>query len=630
VLRLTLTHLTFVGASVPPASIEFGPQFTLVRGPSDTGKSFVVNAIDFMLGGSNLNEIPERDGYSTVLLGLRLADDQDVTLSRPVTGGAVGLYLSNVRTLPLPVPDELLAAKHNPRSDKNLSRYLLKQVGLDEKRVRRNARNATDTLSFRNLAHLCLVDETQMQAETPPALTGQYTTRTKEISVFKLLLQTEDDSHLIEEEEKQEKSRLDGARVEVIDRLLAELEAELSETPEVSELTDQLARLNGSIEQRSGAVSGLTNERNGVTERLRGAQDEFNAARTKLSEIAALQGRFGLLQMQYESDLRRLATIDEAGNLLDYFTPGVCAFCGAEPEHQHYNLECEGDETALHASIDAETAKTAVLRDDLLLTLNDLASRRTEVLNAGGAARDQVRELEANLQELDRQLAPQNNDLRDLLTIRRDVEKSLGLYERVADLQRMRNQIEDDVATDTKVVSVGISLAAIREFSGELSKRLKAWGYPEADSVRYDRTEQDIQAGDQFRSSHGKGVRAILHAGFTLGLAQYCFDREIAHPGFIILDSPLVTYRPPDSTDTDVPVLDNSLPKGVVEAFYRDVQMHFDGQIIVMENLDPTEALHADSVDIPFTHRRDVGRYGFFPIDVGHQRMLDAAEAPSE
>jgi hypothetical protein len=306
----------------------------------------------------------------------------------------------------------------------------------------------------------------------------------------------------------------------------------------------------------------------------------------------------------------------------------VCAFCGAEPEHQHYNLECEGDETALHASIDSETAKTAVLRDDLLLTLSDLASRRTEVLNAGRRARDQVRDLDANLQELDRQLAPQNDDLRLLLTIRRDVEKALGLYERIADLQR--HQIEDDVATDTKVVSVGISLAAIREFSDELSKRLKAWGYPEADSVRYDRIEQDIQAGDQFRSSHGKGVRAILHAAFTLGLAQYCFDREIAHPGFVILDSPLVTYRPPDSTDTDAAVLDDSLPKGVVEALYRDVQRHFDGQIIVMENLDPTEPLHADSVDVPFTHRRDVGRYGFFPIDARPQRMLDAAEAPSE
>lgn len=191
----------------------------------------------------------------------------------------------------------------------------------------------------------------------------------------------------------------------------------------------------------------------------------------------------------------------------------------------------------------------------------------------------------------------------------------MGLYERVAELQRMKNQIEDDVATDAKAVSVGISLAAVREFSSELAQRLEAWGYPEAESVRYDRIVQDIQAGDQYRSSHGKGVRAILHGAFTIGLAQYCFDRDIPHPGFVVLDSPLVTYRPPNAPDTDL--LDESLPKGVVEAFYRDVQTHFDGQIIVMENLDPTEALHADSVDIPFTHRRDTGRYGFFPTDVG-------------
>jgi hypothetical protein len=309
--------------------------------------------------------------------------------------------------------------------------------------------------------------------------------------------------------------------------------------------------------------------------------------------------------------LQRLATINEAGNLLDYFTPGVCAFCGAEPEHQHYNLDCEGDETALHASINAETAKTEALRDGLLQTLGDLASRHAEVLTAGREARDRVRELEVNLQELDKQLAPQNTDLRELVNLRRGVEKSVGLYERVADLQRMRNQIEDDVATDAKAASVGISLAATREFSSELSKRLKTWGYPQADSVRYDRIVQDIQAGDQYRSSHGKGVRAILHAAFTLALAQYCFDRDVPHPGFVVLDSPLVTYRPPDAPDTSL--LDESLPKGVVEAFYRDVQTNFDGQIIIMENLDPTEALHADSIDVPFTHRRDMGRYGFFP-----------------
>jgi len=194
--------------------------------------------------------------------------------------------------------------------------------------------------------------------------------------------------------------------------------------------------------------------------------------------------------------------------------------------------------------------------------------------------------------------------------MRSRAEKSLALYEQIADLQRMKAQIADDSQVDGAIVSEGLSLSALREFSSELARRLGDWGYPDAQSVRYDRSVHDIQAGDQFRAAHGKGVRAILHAAFTLSLAQYCFDREIAHPGFVVLDSPLVTYRPPDGAGAEE--LDDSLPKGIVTAFYKDVQRRFDGQVIIMENIDPTEPLDGDSVDVVFTKRLDQGRYGYF------------------
>jgi hypothetical protein len=112
-LQLKLTHLTFIGTSVEPARVEFGPGVTLVRGPSDTGKSFIVDALDFMLGANALKEIPEREPYSTVLLGLELPDGEAVTVTRSVDGGNFGLYLSDVREGPLAVPDESLTPKHN-------------------------------------------------------------------------------------------------------------------------------------------------------------------------------------------------------------------------------------------------------------------------------------------------------------------------------------------------------------------------------------------------------------------------------------------------------------------------------------------------------------------------------------
>jgi hypothetical protein len=60
---LRIRHLAFHGPNREPASIEFGAGLNLIYGASDTGKSFVVEAIDFMLGGkTTLRDIPERVG----------------------------------------------------------------------------------------------------------------------------------------------------------------------------------------------------------------------------------------------------------------------------------------------------------------------------------------------------------------------------------------------------------------------------------------------------------------------------------------------------------------------------------------------------------------------------------------
>ncbi|ORM36008.1 hypothetical protein BFL43_08380 [Williamsia sp. 1135] len=84
--------------------------------------------------------------------------------------------------------------------------------------------------------------------------------------------------------------------------------------------------------------------------------------------------------------------------------------------------------------------------------------------------------------------------------------------------------------------------------------------------------------------------------------------RAIPHPGLVVLDTPLLPYRPPDvdSELTDAP------PQDVVTAFYRNIQREAVGQMIVMENTDPDEPLGDQNVDVVFTASNH-GRYGFFP-----------------
>lgn len=164
---IRIRHLTFTGPQKPVATLEFGPGMNVLYGASDTGKSFVVNAIDFMLGGKGpLPDIPEREGYDRVLLGIENLGGGSFTIHRSASGGAFTLFNGLFQEFP-DVPGCELREQHNDAKDDNLSSFLLEQVGLKGKRLRKNARGETVSLSFRNLARLAIVGEEEVPRPWP-------------------------------------------------------------------------------------------------------------------------------------------------------------------------------------------------------------------------------------------------------------------------------------------------------------------------------------------------------------------------------------------------------------------------------------------------------------------------------
>lgn len=117
---------------------------------------------------------------------------------------------------------------------------------------------------------------------------------------------------------------------------------------------------------------------------------------------------------------------------------------------------------------------------------------------------------------------------------------------------------------------------------------------------------QDIVVGDRDRSVDGKGVRAITHAAFTLSLNNYCVDRDMPTPSFVVIDSPLVVYREPDDGEKD-------FAPDVKANFYRQIaEDTVDRQVIVFENDDPPSDL-PESIHVIHFSGSDRGRYGFIP-----------------
>src|SRR3984893_6215 len=130
-----LRHLIFLGPQRELASVQFGPGLNIVYGASDTGKSFVVEAIDFMLGGKTpLRAIPERIGYYRVLLGIETFAGEAYTIFRSSDGGRFRLYPG----LHVGMPAEDLEARdlaeqHSDRGADNLSTFLLEKSDISGK-----------------------------------------------------------------------------------------------------------------------------------------------------------------------------------------------------------------------------------------------------------------------------------------------------------------------------------------------------------------------------------------------------------------------------------------------------------------------------------------------------------------
>ena len=612
---LTIRHLCFTGPRRPAAGIEFHSGLNVIYGASETGKSFILEAIDFMLGSkSDLRDIGERVGYDRVFLGIEDSLGDEFTLERSIAGGNFlrydGLHLGK----PAGLNGTILKAKHNPTQPDSLSRFLLAKIGLDERRVRKNARGETDSLSFRNLVPFCMVNEQSIQKTSSPLMTGQPISATKEYSVFKLLLTGVDDSAITPEESAATRRVSRGAKIEVIDELIEDHRQRLAglvgEDDDPKELQDQLEKLVTSINREQGVLNesesayrGVVSERNQLRARLQSAQE-------RQAEIDELLSRFALLDEHYGSDLERLEGIREAGALAAALEDQICPLCGTPPEQQHKDAQCDGNIDAVVASVDAERTKILTLQRELRETVVKLREE-------AGGFEELVPDIEKQLANKNEELAtlsPSLSDARaaytELLGKRGTVQNAINILNSIEELEERKIELENPIAKveETEKPSSELSQSTLNEFSKVYEEILRGWSFPDAERVHFDTQTRDFVISGKPRGARGKGMRAITHAAFNIALLDYTEREELPHPGFVVLDTPLLAYREPEGDEDDLSATD------VHECFFKDLARFADRQVIVLENVDPPSNDKAGIKKTFFSKNAQVGRYGFFPI----------------
>ena len=133
---------------------------------------------------------------------------------------------------------------------------------------------------------------------------------------------------------------------------------------------------------------------------------------------------------------------------------------------------------------------------------------------------------------------------------------------------------------------------------------LREWGFGEKVQVSFDENLLDLVIDGKSRADWGKGYRAFIMSAMVVGLMRYCTQHSRIHPGFVIIDSPLVSLKE-RKKDENEKWVDDYMERKMIEDILKSDS---ERQVIIFENKDLQYNFDYNYVE--FRHEGD-NRRGF-------------------
>lgn len=608
--RLKLTKLVLTGENKQDAIIDFKDGLNVIAGASDTGKSFAFECIDYALGSSSeLKEVPEVDGYQSVFLEIEDIGQRVIfTIERgiPKEKNKMTIYYSNYQDKDR-AKNEKISITHSAK--KSLSKKMLNYCGCIYNNVKKNAEK-TQSFTFRSFIPLIMISELRITATYSPIYRADSrgsTFATSEKSVFKTVISGTD----YEKKEKKENTEIAKAelkgKIEQLKQIINEIRLENNDLMKgvediKLEKSTEIIELNKFIKEKTDEIKKHELE-------YKNTQAEIEFENTELKRLLNNNNKFKLLKKNYLSDLDRLEFINDAFDLTQQLVEVECPIC-----HSPMKInEIEKSDDYYEALV-AEKLKIEVQLTELDKTIKDLSDEimnKEENISKLENHKDEIKDILNN--KLGPIVAEKVEQVQNLLEIQEKINLITRNKKRMDKYYTEINEWQEKI--DSTVQNKGNKKENLpdeytNELCMEIKQLLKKCDFiGEEDDIKYNSATNDVKIGDKEKASFGKGARAIINSTFLIGLMNYCYKKNLCHPGFVILDSPLTTYKEKDKKDG----VDEIITKGTKEKFYEMLAEQKNGQIIIFDNEEPSSTVKKKINYLHFSGDSSVGRKGLIP-----------------
>lgn len=603
-----LRQLVLTGENMEEKSLFFEAGLNLLTGPSNTGKTYVFQCIDYALGRSKPpKKIKESRGYEKVFLEIEeYASGKVSVISRSLISKKSFFYENtSYKDIEEVSPESLDERKENM----SLSSLLLEKCGFEEPiKIKKNKDYVKVNFTFRIFSPYILVKEEDMILERSPIYTGSYTDRTLCFNSFKFILSGKDDSSLEQKEKKEIWSAKKSANIDLLNKLIEDERTKLISLLE----TIKEKSINSITEDSIEKIKTVQNDIYILNKNVSESEKLKYKIKADITYNKNLKYKFNLLKQQYSSDIERLEFINEGSFLLEQLNVAKCPHCGEVIEgfdkHIHEDINMKEVSYACEFEIN-KIKKNIVELDKSFQTVNYiLQALQEELVIVNG----RIHSFKSNLKDV---LQPELVNLQKKWDKKLEYElvrsETISIKSNIENLESMlliadsKNHQTNENTDENTIQKINESIFPIL-----LSKNLKECLF-ESDKplqveflMNSDR-ELDFLINGEGRETFGKGYRSIITSIFYLTVLMYCKEKKLPHSNLVILDSPVNAFKDIEANE--------KLPESTQNRFFEFISKKFKReQVIIIENNSVLEELVNEIHLQEFTHDVSKGRYGFY------------------
>lgn len=585
------------------STLDLAPGLNIVYGPSNTGKTLILDCVDFMLGGEArrlykpalriyaVTMILDVDGVEVSLYRELDEKKNDIIVISKAPGIEGGTYTVGAKT----------------KDKDTISSLWLKLMGIDKdvKIIRQIEDSMEQALTVRTFYHFFVINENRISGENSILKAGSQT-YTKNIpvpTITSLIYLAKElnyispngapktSSKIITVKRSTAQSIVDGSVNAMRERETISIKSDDPRTveeiqTEINEILEQISAAEDSLQKTTDRDQIVTNQLIEIT--------------SAIAESTILKNRYNALRTQYESDMRRLTFIAEAdihkGKIpkLDH-----CPFCNGE-------LPKEKTQSCLDAAI-AEADKIELRIKDLQYADEALSKEMDKLQSQREALVREQQQVQAAIRG---ELRPQVEALRDKLAIftaaleKAKAKEMLKHFTEVLNEQLLRIKNEDEFSNDFDVRE------KIREVLQEplerlLTEILEKCNYDNYVGSRFDEDMCDVVVNGSEKLSQGQGFRAFLNSVMALAVQEMLNEFNMHMPHLLVMDSPILSLKEREE-DKGTEITSDSMRGGL---FQYMIEHEKNRQTIILENEIPTLDYSTANI-IHFTRKVGDGRFG--------------------